>query len=750
MQTFPERRFDVTNWIEAWLGLPCCLITRKSLELQSEEVVLRTQNCCCNVTQRRPYAQLTLLEELTMFWGICAGINSDLAPMNDKGEGGIVPGCGCSQELVHEIVRELNLRKDGRGKVAQMRQQRFMLEKLSKLAVQVPLLLTHFGVAYPPDEATVRRIFGARAPPMRPLAEVGCMERMPEFQPSAYDVTCCLQSICCTSRHLELAQDEAVLTTKQTITGTVVTSRVPYANIESVNPKNICGCLAFLEAGELTRPPGQVEGQPLQPGFGCDAGLVERIRADLQARVDVRGNTGQIKQLEKMMVKFGDFAAELPLVLDKVGADASYPPSQQTMNAVYGAQGPEISPPSEMPHEMPSQNFPTRTFNVRNEFQNLGGLIGTCGIAGCLKHEMVLEPEQVVTTFQTNCGTSIDRKPYAQLRAVDEEIFCCCCHMVNLLSPGWFGDSEKLNEIAGELQARKVGRGNIAQLRNQENTMVKALESDIRMDILLKKKDISYPPSQQTLQAIYGENPPHLPPVSSERGQALHLSASEQMERRVFDITNIFEKICCCLQTTSLELNDEEAIFRKSSCCLKAVRREPYAQLGSVEPARAFFGLWVNVQTDQNFVCPGCGCDHRLTEEISAELQNRKVKRGNIAQIRQQENLLMEIIKLGVKVDTFFHGANVPYPPSQETMRSTFGPGVPLPGQAPTVAGPSVQVTVPVGVRAGDSLEVSGPTGRFMVTVPQGLSEGHTFQAQIPSPATAPNDSDMIPFMTAS
>lgn len=79
-----------------------------------------------------------------MFWGICAGINSDLAPMNDKGEGGIVPGCGCSQELVHEIVRELNLRKDGRGKVAQMRQQRFMLEKLSKLAVQVPLLLTHF------------------------------------------------------------------------------------------------------------------------------------------------------------------------------------------------------------------------------------------------------------------------------------------------------------------------------------------------------------------------------------------------------------------------------------------------------------------------------------------------------------------------------------------------------------------------------------------------------------------------------
>ena len=138
------------------------------------------------------------------------------------------------------------------------------------------------------------------------------------------------------------------------------------------------------------------------------------------------------------------------------------------------------------------------------------------------------------------------------------------------------------------------------------------MSQDIRMDILLKKKDISYPPSQQTLQAIYGENPPRLPPMSAERGHALHLSASEQMERRVFDITNICERICCCLQTTNLELNDEEAVFRKNSCCIKAVRREPYAQLGSVEPARLFCGLCVNVQTDQNLVCPGCGCDHRF------------------------------------------------------------------------------------------------------------------------------------------
>ena len=157
------------------------------------------------------------------------------------------------------------------------------------------------------------------------------------------------------------------------------------------------------------------------------------------------------------------------------------------------------------------------------------------------------------------------------------------------------------------------------------------------MDVLLKNQGVEYPPSPQTMQAIYGPTPPQLPPAGTGRGETLHLSASEQMPQRSFDITNTCEQIFCCCQSTNLELNDEEAIFRKKSCCLKAVRREPYAQLGSVEPARLFCGTCVNVATDQNTVCPGCGCNKQLTAEVSDELQRRKVKRGNIAQIRQQE-----------------------------------------------------------------------------------------------------------------
>ncbi|CAK9066211.1 unnamed protein product [Durusdinium trenchii] len=561
---------------------------------------------------------------------------------------------------------------------------------------------------------------------MRPLAEVAYVAQNPEFPAHQYDVTCCCDSLCCSSKLLELAPDEAVLTTRQHLTGSVITSRVPYGNIQSVDAMQSCGCCVALEAGELTKPPGRAEHMPIQPGFGCDRALVDTIREDMQARVDVRGNVGQIKQLEKMMAKFGDFATEIPLMLDKVGADTSYPPSQQTMSAVYGEQGPEIQPPSSLPHEVPSQTFQSRHFNVRNEFLNCCCLAVTCGLAGCTTREINLESEQMVTTSRNNCCSSIDRKPYAQLRAVDEEIVCCCCHMVNGMVPGWCGDTDRVRDIAQELQARKVGRGNIAQLRNQENTMIKALEADIRMDILLKNQGVAYPPSQETMQAVYGPNPPQLPSAGAQRGEAMHLSASEQMPQRSFNITNACDFVCCCCMTTNLELNDEEAIFRQKSCCLKSVRREPYAQLGSVEPARLCFGACVNVHTDQNMVCPGCGCNQRLTQEISDELQHRKVKRGNIAQIRQQENLMLEIIKLGTKADLLSHKLSVPFPPPQEMMQSTFGGqgqvcrfssdphhrrtsqpsslvvtdstsrGVPMPGE---LADQIMTVTVPFGLR---------------------------------------------------
>ena len=160
---------------------------RKTLELQSEEIVLKTQNCCVSAVQRRPYAQLNVLEHRSTCFGLANGINSDLAPMDDDGNGGIVPGCGCDAVYVQEIVREMNLRKEGRGKVAQMRQQKCMLEKITQLSLKVPMLLKTLGVEYPPSDATLRRVFPEGAPEMRPLAKVIGMEPLPEFGSSEYE-----------------------------------------------------------------------------------------------------------------------------------------------------------------------------------------------------------------------------------------------------------------------------------------------------------------------------------------------------------------------------------------------------------------------------------------------------------------------------------------------------------------------------------------------------------------------------------
>merc|ERR1712038_1857260 len=181
--------------------------------------------------------------------------------------------------------------------------------------------------------------------------------------------------------------------------------------------------------------------------------------------------------------------------------------------------------------------------------------------------------------------------------------------------------------------------------------MIKAIELDIRTDVLLKKRGIAFPPSQETMASLYGPTPPTLPSNDITTGQAIHYEASKQFETKHYDITNTCEQLSLCCQKTNLELNDEEAIYKKSSCCANSVRREPYAQLGSVEPARLCCGICTNVQTDQNVICPGCGCSHELLNEVTNELQERKVKRGNIAQIKQQENLMMELIKLFVKTD---------------------------------------------------------------------------------------------------
>lgn len=735
MSTFAEQAFDVTNYAEAYTLACCCIITRKTLLLEPEEAVLKTSNCCMSSTQRRPYAQLNVVEKRKACFGLANAINSDLAPIDAEGNGGIVPGCGCSESYMEEISNELNKRKDSRGKIAQMRQQRYMLDKVSKLAFQIPLLLKHHGVQYPPDETTLTHLRGRNSSfAIRPLAEVAKIEHMPEFGSSTFDTTCCCESLCCTTTSLELAPDEAVLTKKTAITGSVTTTRVPYGNIESVTANKTCGCCSTLVAGELTQPSSTDAPRPIMPGSGCSSALVESIRQELQARVDARGNLGQIKQLEKMMSKFQDLAAEMALILDKLELESAYPPSQQTMLRLYGDTLPLTAA---VPHQLSSQQFETKAYSVANQCLSAQLCCLTCGLCGWMESKLTLEQEQTVLETSNNCAHSVEKTPYAQLGSVDEEQMCCC-RFVNGMSPGLGCSTGVVKEISEELQARKVGRGNIAQLRNQENTMVKAQEFQVRTDLLLEKRSVSYPPSQETMSAIYGEDPPRLPPSEDRPGEGMHFQASEMLDTVAFEITTNLERWCLFGQRSTLELNDEEAVFTRESCCLKSRRREPFAQLGSVEPAQCCCGGCVMVETDQNMISPGCGCSYAQVSEIAAELQHRKVKRGNIAQIRLQENLMIELIKMAVKADLLVNKEGLQYPPTPETMMSVFGEQIPVPDWQPQPRRPSrttMEVVIPSGHGPGDVFRVRGSRGSIEVRVPDGAASGQVLEVDVSSAA---------------
>lgn len=100
-------------------------------------------------------------------------------------------------------------------------------------------------------------------------------------------------------------------------------------------------------------------------------------------------------------------------------------------------------------------------------------------------------------------------------------------------------------------------------------------------------------------------------------------------------------------EESHLELNEEEAIFRGRSCCVKSVRREPYAQLGSVAPAELCCGACVNVALPSGtaclFICfafalfvffRGEGCSLRINQDVSGlgeggvSLYNQPTRKG--------------------------------------------------------------------------------------------------------------------------
>ena len=105
------------------------------------------------------------------------------------------------------------------------------------------------------------------------------------------------------------------------------------------------------------------------------------------------------------------------------------------------------------------------------------------------------------------CCQTVERRPYASLGEVVHIKMCGCVRGVktNLGSDGDKGSipicpgcgcaGDLVQEIHDELQRRKIGRGNIAQLKQMELTTAQIKDVNAKLDVIMSHMNLLSPPS---------------------------------------------------------------------------------------------------------------------------------------------------------------------------------------------------------------------------------------------------------------
>lgn len=153
------------------------------------------------------------------------------------------------------------------------------------------------------------------------------------------------------------------------------------------------------------------------------------------------------------------------------------------------------------------QTFEDRTFDATNYIESTVGCLSSCGVLGWTRKQLHLGNDEARLTITNNCIRSVQKRPYAQLGMVDVDNVCLCCWAVRTdlngergpgLSRGWGCDQAWSAEVSAELQARKVGRGNIAQLKAQEVLAERVDHLHEKLDVILAHLRLDAPPPPGT------------------------------------------------------------------------------------------------------------------------------------------------------------------------------------------------------------------------------------------------------------
>jgi hypothetical protein len=296
-QQFQTKEYDVTD-----CSTQFCCCGSKILTLEPEEAVLKTTTCVGGSTKRLPYGDLGSVEKVEAC-GCCASFKSNLSPDTDEGKAPIAPGCGCSGELVTEIVEELKSRMKHRGNTGNILRAEEAVKIMEAMTAKVDAMLTYLGVAIPA---------------MPQIAE----HTAPKFDHKDYDVTDCCHKLCTCgvgAKLLNLEPEEIQLVT--TTCCSKNTSRRPYGELGSVAVTRCCGCCV-----STTSSLGYIS-----PGCGCQAEVVDEINTDLQERMRLRGDTGNIQRQEDTLHLARQQDPKVEQICRKVGVPLAQAPAPQTM-----------------------------------------------------------------------------------------------------------------------------------------------------------------------------------------------------------------------------------------------------------------------------------------------------------------------------------------------------------------------------------------------------------------------------------
>lgn len=283
-----------------------------------------------------------------------------------------------------------------------------------------------------------------------------------EYDITPYQGCCC---VCETVRHtLKLGLDE---TTREYVNESCgnknnsVLSR-PYAQLGSVDVSMELNCCcaeiwSVSTDGGIIMPAGKT-------GNFCvptDKNLVEEIAAKLNERKVARGNIG----LMKLHNANGEELSKVATMLDSIAAsrNVAVPPLAITMDRC---------------------EFPNKKYDVQNQLE-----IPRCFCfqicPDSYQTQLLLEEDEVIKVVRKPCSQTSSRRPYAQLGVVSKEDntqagdcdLCAGCkeiggHAVAIdawqVMPGYGTERALVEEIANELQNRKVALGNIGQLKKAE------------------------------------------------------------------------------------------------------------------------------------------------------------------------------------------------------------------------------------------------------------------------------------------